>query len=412
MMTAIGGHTYAQITHDYFSEINSLLFQKSYLKAEELYKTHRKELSNVYRNYTEMCLNNAFNKLEASEEAAHKIISGKKQIEDSLMVHLWEIKKDNAVKLYHYKEAANACDYLLKTYSNSLNEKQKKDLQNDWLLWHALQHIPAQEILIKDNTTVRIFQDKAGLKNLNVSTEIDSLHFIFDTGANISTISNSAATKMGMKIIPGNIKVEAITGKEVETHLAVCDKLSLGNIEISHAVFLVFEDADLSFPQIGYQINGILGFPVIEAMKEITLTKDGYFSVPKKDRTKPVATNMALNELIPLIFIDNNPYTFDTGADKTILYKPYFLSKRQSITDQYQLDSISFGGAGGGHKFAGYKINTTFKIADKAVSLKGISLLIDDVEKEAGIYGNVGQDVIKEFNSMTINFEKMFIRFD
>lgn len=55
-------------------------------------------------------------------------------------------------------------------------------------------------------------QDKAGLKNIKVATENDSMDFIFDPGANISTISQSAAAKMGMKIVSANIKVGAITG--------------------------------------------------------------------------------------------------------------------------------------------------------------------------------------------------------
>ncbi len=115
---------------------------------------------------------------------------------------------------------------------------------------------------------------------------------------------------------------------------------------------------------------------------------------------------------IPLIFVDGNPFTFDTGADKTILYRPYFLSNRETIIKQYQADTVSFGGAGGGQRFAGYKINPTFHIAGQRVSLAGISLLTDDPDKSYGIYGNIGQDVIGQFNSMTLNFENMFILFE
>ena len=28
------------------------------------------------------------------------------------------------------------------------------------------------------------------------------------------------------------------------------------------------------------------------------------------------------------------------------------------------------------------------------------------------VYGNIGQDLIKQFNKMTMNFDKMFIKFD
>lgn len=411
-MIAVNFCAYAQSPIDHFSVINDLISQKSFIKAKDLYKRHQKELPSAYCQYIEACLDNAFNRLSSSQKMAGMVIDKKNKLPDSLIKHLWEIKKDNAVKLYHYKEAAAACNKLLKDYSYSLDEKQTGDLKNDLQLWSALVNVPAQRVFIRDNTTLKISPDKAGLKNIPVATGNGSLDFIFDTGANISTISSSAATKLGMKIVPGEVKVGAITGKAVTARLAICKKLLIGNIEVNNAVFLVFDDADLAFPQINYHINGILGFPVIEAMREVTITRNGYFKVEKKTHETSVETNMALNELIPLIFVDGNPFTFDTGADKTILYRPYFLSNRETIIKQYQADTVSFGGAGGGQRCAGYKINPTFHIAGQRVSLAGISLLTDDPGKSYGIYGNIGQDVIGQFNSMTLNFGNMFILFE
>lgn len=403
---------YGQAPDSGFMEINLLLAKKSFLKANELYKIREKELPSVFQYYIEANLNNAFNRLTESEKMIGKIFQHRKKLPDSLMVDLLQIKKDNTIKLYHYKEAAAAINTLLKEYAHFLTSKQKDDLKNDLALWSALANVPAQTIAIKDNTTLKIVQDKAGLKNIKVTAAIDSVDFIFDTGANISTISQSVATKMGMKLIDATIKVGAITGKEVTARLALCNKLLIGNMQISNAIFLVFDDADLAFPQIGYHINGILGFPVIEAMKEITITKDGYLKVPEKAGSAPAVTNMAMNQLIPLIFIDDNPYTFDTGADHTILYQPYFFNNREAISGQYQPDKISFGGAGGAMKFNGYKINASLDIAGRKIVLNGVSLITDAMGKDDGIFGNVGQDVIKQFDSMTLNFEKMFIHFN
>ena len=41
-----------------------------------------------------------------------------------------------------------------------------------------------------------------------------------------------------------------------------------------NVVFLVLDDEDISFPQIEYYINGIIGFPVIEAMDEVRISKN------------------------------------------------------------------------------------------------------------------------------------------
>lgn len=395
-----------------FLDITRLLDQKSFIQAIETYKEKHAQLSPVYHYYIEACIANAFNQLQKSEESIGKLLDLKKPLPDSLMIKVYETRKDNAIKLYHYKEAAEVTGLLLQQYASSLSPEKVSDLQNDFRLWSALSYTPPQNAVIKDNTVLKVRQDKAGLKNIKVSCSNDTLDFVFDTGANISTVSASTAKKMGMKIVADGIKVGAITGKEVDANIAVCDKLLIGNIEVRNAVFLVFEDADLSFPQIDYHINGILGFPVIEAMKEIQLTKDGFFKVPKTPAGPSISSNLALNGLIPVVFIDGLPYTLDTGAGQTLLYPAYFAKHQSEIIHNYQPTGISFGGAGGGRKVNGYNIKANFNLAGKSVTLKNVDVITDDLNEEQGIFGNIGQDVIGQFNAMTLNFEKMFLRFE
>lgn len=403
---------YSQPGNKSFNKIYALVEQKSFIKARELYEKEQQRISTAGRYYITACLDNSFNKLDASEAVITHLQNQKNDLPDSLWVKLLDIRKDNAVKSYRYKDAKEAVNTLLNKYQQSLSTEKYKDLQNDLKLWEALENVPPQTVNIKDNTVLSIIQDKAGLKNLSVAAGSDSLDFVFDTGANISTVARSVAQKMNMTMIPANIQVGAITGKEVAAQLAVCGKLMLGNIEMKNVVFLVFEDADLSFPSINYHINGILGFPVIEAMKEIRITKDNHFEVFTKNTTGAVVSPMALSGLIPVIFIEDNPYTFDTGADHTMLFKPYFIANKDMVMTKYQPTTISFGGAGGVRKVNGYNINFSFNISGKNLTLDNISLASEEFRNEQGIYGNIGQDLISKFNAMILNFEKMLISFE
>ncbi|RXK85324.1 retropepsin-like aspartic protease [Filimonas effusa] len=394
------------------TDICKMIEQKSFIKAKQFYEKERKHIPAAYQYYFSACLNNSFNKLQESENSINKLLKQKQPLPDTLMVALYEIRKDNAVKRYHYHEAAAAVGTLLNNYRQYLSPEKLKELQNDFKLWSSLENIPPQTILIKDNTILGIRGDKVGLKNLMVSNGIDSVSFVFDTGANISTIAKSVAKKMLMNIIASDIKITAITGKQVAAQLAVCKKLLIGNIELHNAVFLVFDDIDLSFQQIDYHINGILGFPVIEAMKEIQITEDGYFKVSRQKSSGHASANLALDGLIPLIFIGEDPFTFDTGADHSLFYRPYYLANQQSITNNYKPASINFGGAGGGRSVSGYQIAASFKIDGKQVHLPNVDVLTENVKNEKGIYGNIGQDVIRQFSSMTLNFDQMFIHFN
>lgn len=186
----------------------------------------------------------------------------------------------------------------------------------------------------------------------------------------------------------------------------------MGNIEIYNPVFLVLPDEALSFPQIDYQIFGILGFPVIEALGEIRITQDGNFIVPEEESTFSGKSNLAMKGLTPLIYIGDKHFTFDTGADQSIFYNIFYQENKKFVDDNYKLEKINLGGAGGEKEFVGYIINHTLNVGDQQVRLENIRLLKEKIKENETVYGNIGQDLIQKFDKMIINFNKMFIKFE
>lgn len=395
-----------------FNEILISIKKDNFFKAKERYELKGDELSNSYQQYTKAILNNAFNQVEASEKEINALFDNKVKIPDTLQFNLYKLRYDNAIKLYNYKEAKEAIHTILSNYKKYLDNDEVSDFENSLKIWSALENINPQQVDIKQGTTLKMKKDIAGLNTLKVSAFKDSLNFIFDTGANLSTTSSSVAEKFNMEVIPVEIEVETITETKVFAQLAVCKKLTMGNIDIYNVIFLVLPDEALSFPQINYQIYGILGYPVIEALEEIQITQDGNFIVPLENSTFPENSNMAMDGLTPLIYLNHKHFTFDTGADNTMFYEIFYQENRAEIEKQYQSEKISFGGAGGKSEFEGYKIDYTFYVGDKEVNLKNISLLKEKIKEDETVYGNIGQDLIQQFNSMTLNFDQMFIRFE
>lgn len=403
--------TLGQTHNSSFDALYGQIEQKNFFKARELFGVAKKNLPVQYQYFTEAILDNAFNKPEESNKKIVKLEELKTELPDSLMLKVLYIKEDNCMKQYDYAGAKKAVQAALNQYNSFLTEEKKEDLKNNLKIWTALENEPRQKVTVKGSTRLKMKKDKAGLKNLNVSIGKDTMNFIFDTGANISTISASAARRLKMKIISAGIDVDAVTGISIKADLAVCSRLVLGNSIVENAVFLVFEDTALSFPQINYQINGILGFPVIEALNEVQLTQDDYFIVPDAETKINTPSNMAIDGLSPLIFIEGKHFTFDTGADHTMLYEAFYRENKENIDKQYPLTKIGMGGVGGKIEYDGFKVNYNFQILDKKVSLTNVSVLKTKINKEK-VYGNIGQDVIRQFNKMTLNFNQMFIKFD
>ena len=259
-------------------------------------------------------------------------------------------------------------------------------------------------------------KDWIGLWNIPVTVSDSTYDFIFDTGANISTITKSYAKKLGFKILETEFEVGTATNIKVKSGLAIAEKISLGNITYHNVVFLVLPDEALSFPQINYYINGVVGFPMIEAMEEIHITKDHELIVPLKPETKNIQ-NLAFDGLTPIILTvhknDSLSFAFDTGAMTTHLYLSYYNKYKNEIDSNYEMRTIIIGGAGGSIDVKGFILNDViFSIGNTKANLDKVRLIAEEIkDKDNYFYGNLGQDVINQFDEMVINFESMYIEF-
>jgi predicted aspartyl protease len=392
--------------------IDSLLAHKSYFAARDLYEKEGTALEEAKRLEVGAVIDNVFNRLEASNEKIAALQRMGKQLDDSTHLYLLELQQANYAKLFQYKAASDCIETILTRYPQLLKEDQLNDFRNTQNIWSALADAPPQEVLVREHTLLHMERDKANLYNLEVRHDTVTIGFIFDTGANISTVTETTAGRLGMRLTDASIEVNSITGIKVQSKLAVCPEFRLGGIIVKNAVFLVFPDSALAIPQIAYQINGIIGFPVIEAMKEVQITRSGEFIVPI-ERGTTTASNMALDFLTPIIQLNGEHYTFDSGASNTMLYKTYFEKHKKSVCKRSKEKELEYAGAGGKILRNGYQITWHPVVNGKRLNLEKVMVFSDVLrEHENDFYGNVGQDLIQSFEKMTLNFEGMFIRFE
>lgn len=397
-----------------YSKILGNITDKNFFKAKEIFVQHEDELNEFQQIFIGAYISNAFNDLEKSQQNIQNLISNySTNLSRKNVADLYNLQHENALKLFDYPLAKKSIEMILNDYRDVISEDKIKDYQNSLKIAHALEKVPAQEVIFKGNQRIKMTKDKVGLNNLSVKTKKDSAHFIFDTGANLSTTVRSVAKRFKMKMLEGEIEVGTITGKTVNAQLAVCKELKMGNIVLNNVIFLVFEDADLAFAEIDYQIYGILGYPVIEAFKEIQITKDGHFIVPEIETKYDGESNLALDNLQPIVRLDGRHFSLDTGAMNSMLYYKYFEENKKFVEEYLEKSTVQLGGAGGATVFESYKIDFPMEVDGKSIFLKKIDILTADKdEKWKQLYGNLGQDLIGQFDKMTINFDQMFVKFD
>lgn len=399
------------------SQLDSLTEAEDFFRLKAVYLENHSKLSEAHSLYFSAIIHNVFNKAEVSNKDIDKVLADYSgSLNDTLLNKLYWKKIANHINLYEYAQAAKASEYIQSHFSALNDSSQTETLQNEIKIWRALSEVPEQEIIRTAGATIPMTRDKVGLFNIDVAFGDTIKNLLFDTGANFSVVKRSLAEELEFRIIEADFYVTAATGTKVSCDIAIADALTIGGILFKNVFFLILEDEDLSFPQIDYYINGAIGFPVIEAMDEIRITKDNQIIIPEV----PVdygLNNFALNGLMPIIAMQYRGDTlrlhFDTGAKKTSLYPPFYNQYKDEIDNNYGKETFTSGSGGGMVEFEGYVINDiALKVGESAAELDSLHLHIEHIGgNESHFHGNLGQDYIKQFDEMIMSFKYSSILF-
>ncbi len=392
-------------------ELDHLVKSQSYFKLQQSFESRQQKLSLMHAHYYNAIINKVFNKPEASNKEIDELLnSSTVGLIDTLLNNLYRAKLENHINLFEYEMAAQTSEYIQKNFLAITDSTDMEMLRNEIKIWRALCHIPKQQMIKNEDATIPMYKDKVGLFNVDVKLGDSTKNFIFDTGANFSVIIRSLAENLKLQIIDADFYVTAATGMKVNSSIAIADELQLGSITFRNVFFLVLDDKDLSFPQIGYYPNGAIGFPVIEALEEIRINKDNQIFVPQEPAVYS-HNNFALDGLMPVIAGlykgDTLRFNFDTGATKTSLYPLFYKDYQQEIEASNEKTSFSSTSGGGSMDFDGYVIDDfPLKIADSEVTLNGLHLHIDNIGgRKQYVHGNFGQDYIRKFDEMIFSFK-------
>ncbi len=395
--------------------LDSLLGKKGFFLLRDTIQAPEFNLSSKDSLYYYSYIDNFFNRSAASNTCIEKLMgSYSRKLSTDQKIALLKLKIDNHVKTYQYAMAHRTSIGLLNEYSTALPKDDKDDIRNTALIWKSLAAVPAQQAQIGKTTQIPFKRDIAGLLTVPVNNgSAGDQDFVFDTGANISVITETNAVRNKLKLLNSYFAVTAITGLKIKARCGIAPLLRIGDITLNNVVFLVFPDSALSFGT-KYKIEGIIGFPVIEQLGEIRINKKGYMEVPLVAKEETFA-NLGLDELTPIIQLrhrnDLLPFTFDTGGQQTFLNLAFFKKYKQEIETNGKEEYLNYGGAGGTDSVRSYEIKEVLlQIADKNVRLNNISTKTVAISpKEEIYYGNLGQDAINQFDEVIISFKYMYV---
>lgn len=282
----------------------------------------------------------------------------------------------------------------------------------------ALKDVPPTKAVGKPAGRVPIKRDLAGLPRADISIGGVTLGAILDTGANFSTINETAAARMKLRMLDAAVSVGSSSRDEVASRLGVADRITIGEAVFENVVFIVLPDADLSFANGAYTIDLILGMPVFLQMGQMDMSRanDGeWFTFGGAlDFVLVGRSNILMAGLSPLV--QGEVQTGETSTDLVLLLDTS--AQQTSLESRLTADApvllegaatvtSSRGGAGGvvvsDQTRRIPKLSLEF--GGKSIELKDVDVHPDDREDRHGI---LGHDAFP--NGLTIDWDAGIVR--
>jgi hypothetical protein len=155
---------------------------------------------------------------------------------------------------------------------------------------------------------------------------------------------------MGLSVRETKAYVNGSTQKRNALQLAVASDVQLGAAHIHNVVFLVLADQALHIGPLHYQITGILGLPVLRALRRVGVSSAGLLRINPREAVLPGAPNLFFDEASPIVEVDYHEHRLqmflDTGANATVLYPSFLDSLRHDENLRLRTKREKVAGAG------------------------------------------------------------------
>jgi predicted aspartyl protease len=281
-------------------------------------------------------------------------------------------------RLGRYKDAAHAWgEALLLTPGN---DPERQGNENTRALMAALSDVAPETAELGADVPIKATRNRLGSWDAPVQVNDVNGQWIFDTGANISTLAATEAKRMGLSVRETTAYVNGSTERRNALQLAVASDLRLGTAHVHNVVFLVLADQALNIGPLRYQITGILGIPVLRALSRLEISSTGLIRVYPHETLPQRTSNLFFDEASLIVEVGHDQHNLqmflDTGANATVCYPSFreALGRQEKMRLRTKREKVA--GAGGTIQRKTEVVPAVrIEILGKAIDLRKLSLL-------------------------------------
>jgi predicted aspartyl protease len=395
-------------------DLDRLVQEKDYPELER--RLRGAHLTEIERSYFEGILADRNNRIFQAIAILEKALPGLRAANSHRAAVAIRTLADDYFKRGRYADASDAYSDLEKHFAREFSHAEWQGIEDNLRTYQLLRDAAPQTVSGARNFRVTVRRNP--LDNIDVPIQIGDAKqwWIFDTGANTSTITSSTAKRLGLTVSKGSASTQSgATGVEIPLWTTVIPQINFGDAVVHNAVAVVMDDKSLNV-NLGdhghYQIEGILGYPEMEALGSFTFSGNELV-VNSESQPSSRSTRLYVEGLTPLVEATVGGHEllfgFDTGANSssfTAKYLREFPREFASLTSREHMA----GGLGGLRSMRAYYLpQVELNLGSATASLKKVPVPTRDlgVDPLDSVFGNLGLDLLDQFRTFTIDFRNM-----
>lgn len=235
----------------------------------------------------------AFNDRGKAEENLARTIKLQPKSADAEDAH--EILANVYIRFGQYKDAVRQLDEALTI------KPQNEEAKNARALFAAWSRHPNQYIERFKAGRIQADVSEHGGVKLPVSIHGKTVHWVLDTAANFSVMSDSEAQSLGVSIDESNAAIKDSAGGTTKMRTAVVDDLVIGSTHLRNVAFLILPDAQQPMRDLPPGERGLIGIQVPIALGAIDWRSDGAFQFGDVSKSRGSEKNLSFDDLNPVV---------------------------------------------------------------------------------------------------------------
>src|SRR5208337_2933723 len=168
---------------------------------------------------------------------------------------------EDYLRLGDWAKAAKAYQTLDSRLNAELTTDERDEIEMPLKLLPLDAANPPTTVEPCDPFQLQVYKNPLGLTDVGVWVDARPHTWMLDPTAPFNLISRSIAHEVGLKVSDEAATIHTLTGRPIRVYVTVIPRFTIGGrLTLRNMTAFVFDDADYSFRESHYQVQGVLGY--------------------------------------------------------------------------------------------------------------------------------------------------------